>query len=188
MFLFTRCVKLQYLEIESKNALCRGILHSCLPCNVKFVSQLSLDNVSLLCTTYNFSIADFGEIKLTADDNLGDLQLGRVRQEYILDPDLRGILSWAVLDADKMIVYKDRELFLMTSVIYSEKFEVVGKRMQEVCTLSFSIFASSDSFQLKWLSSSRVSGELAFSDFSFSLVFSGRQNLVSNPHRNSQRF
>ena len=56
MFLFTRCVKLQYLEIESKNALCRGILLSCLPCNVKFVSQLSLDNVSLLCTTYNFSI------------------------------------------------------------------------------------------------------------------------------------
>ena len=42
--------------MESKNALCRGILHSCLPCNVKFVSQLSLDNVSLLCTTYNFSI------------------------------------------------------------------------------------------------------------------------------------
>ncbi|XP_067035698.1 uncharacterized protein [Acropora muricata] len=76
-------------------------------------------------------IADFGEIKLTTDDNLGDLQLGRVRQEYILDPDLREILSWAVLDADKMIVYKDRELFLMTSVIYSEKFEVVGKRMQE---------------------------------------------------------
>ena len=133
-------------------------------------------------------IADFGEIKLTADDNLGDLQLGRVRQEYILDPYLRGILSWAVLDADKMIFYKDRELFLMTSVIYSEKFEVVGKRMQEVCTLSFSIFASSDSFQLKWLSSSRVSGELAFSDFSFSLVFSGKQKLVSNPHRSSQRF
>ena len=133
-------------------------------------------------------IADFGEIKVTADDNLGDLQLGRVRQEYILDPDLRGILSWAVLDADKMIVYKDRELFLMTSVIYSEKFEVVGKRMQEVCTLSFSIFASSDSFQLKWLSTSRVSGELAFSDFSFSLVFSGKQKPVSNPHRSSQRF
>ena len=56
MFLFTRCVKLQYREMESKNALCRGILHSCLPCNVTFVSQLSLDNVSLLCTTYNFSI------------------------------------------------------------------------------------------------------------------------------------
>ena len=35
-----------------------------------------------------------------------------------------------------MIVYEDRELFLMTSVVYSENFEAVGKRMQEVCTLS----------------------------------------------------
>ena len=73
---------------------------------------------------------------MTADDNLGDLQLGRVRQEYILDPDLRGILSCAVLDADKMIPYQDQELFLITSVVYSEKFDVVGKRKQEVRTFS----------------------------------------------------
>ena len=73
---------------------------------------------------------------MTADDNLGDLQLGRVGQEYILDPDLREILSCAVLDAEKMIPYQDQELFLITSVVYSEKFEVVGKRKQEVCTLS----------------------------------------------------
>ena len=81
-------------------------------------------------------IAGVAEMKSTADDSLGDLQLGRVRQQYILDPDLRGILSCAVLDADKMTVYEDRELFLMTSVVYSENCEVVGKRMQEVCTLS----------------------------------------------------
>ena len=84
----------------------------------------------------DFDIARIGEIKLTADDNLGDLLLGRVRQEYILDPDLRGILSSAVLDADKMIAYQDHELFLITSVVYSEKFEVVGKREQKVCGLS----------------------------------------------------
>ena len=35
-----------------------------------------------------------------------------------------------------MIPYQDQELFLITSVVYSEKFEVVGKRKQEVCTLS----------------------------------------------------
>ena len=73
---------------------------------------------------------------MTADDNLGDLLLGRVGQKYILDPDLRGILSCAVLDADKMIPYQDQELFLITSVVYSEKYEVVGKRKQEVCTFS----------------------------------------------------
>ena len=35
-----------------------------------------------------------------------------------------------------MIPYQDQELFLITSVVYSEKLEVVGKRKQEVCTLS----------------------------------------------------
>ena len=82
------------------------------------------------------NIARVGEIKLTAGDKLGDLLLGKVRQEHILDPDLRGILSGAVLDADKMMDYQDHELLLMTSVVYIEKFEVVGKRKQEVCTLS----------------------------------------------------
>ena len=70
---------------------------------------------------------------MTGDDNLGDLLLGRVHERYILDPDLRGILSCAVLDADKMIAYQDHELLLITSVVYSEKFEVVGRRKQEVC-------------------------------------------------------
>ena len=84
----------------------------------------------------DIDLANIGEINLTADVNLGDLHLGRVGQKYILDLDLRKILSCAVLDADTMIPYQDEELLLITSVIYSEKFEVVGKRKQEVCTLS----------------------------------------------------
>ena len=84
----------------------------------------------------DFAIADVGETKLTVHVNLGDLQLGRVRQEYILDPDLRDILSLAVLDADKMTPYQDQELFLITSVVNSEKFEVVGERKKEVCAFS----------------------------------------------------
>ena len=56
-----------------------------------------------------------------------DFQLGRVGQKYILDPDLHGILSRGVLDADKMISYQDQDLFLITSVVYNEKFEVVVK-------------------------------------------------------------
>jgi len=54
-----------------------------------------------------------------------ELQLGRVGQKYVLDPDLRGILSRVVLDADKMIPYQDQELFLITSVVYTTKFQVV---------------------------------------------------------------
>ncbi|XP_067035750.1 uncharacterized protein [Acropora muricata] len=77
------------------------------------------------------NVSDVGEVKLTAADHLGDLLLGKLSEEYIEDPDLRGILACAVLDADKMIPYQHGELFLMTSVVYSEKFEVVGKRKQE---------------------------------------------------------
>ena len=67
-----------------------------------------------------------------------------------------------------MTLYQDQELFLMTSVVYREKFEVVGERMQRVCILSppslrmtsvyafISIFLSPDCYQLK-----RVSGESA---------------------------
>ena len=116
----------------------------------------------------DFDIPRVGEIRLTADDNMGDLLLGRVRQKYILDPDLRGILSRTVLDADKMIPYQDQELLLITSVVYSEKFEVVGERKLEVCTLSLASFwipfrvcfdfLSSGCFMLKWMASSRVGG------------------------------
>ena len=127
-------------------------------------------------------IGDIGEIKLMADDKLGDLQLGRIGQKYLSDPDLRRILSCAVLDADRMMPYQDQELLLITSVVYSEKFEVAGKRKREVCTLSLpslcmtfcvSYFISSHSFELKWLASSRVSGELVVNQFSFPLAFSG---------------
>ena len=58
---------------------------------------------------------------LTADCNPVELQLGRVGQKNILDPDLRGILSRVVLDANNMIPYQDQELFLITSVVYCEK-------------------------------------------------------------------
>ena len=89
------------------------------------------------------NVSDVGEVKLTAADHLGDLLLGKLSEEYIEDPDLRGILACAVLDADKMIPYQHGELFLMTSVVYSEKFEVVGKRKQEVCTFSpFSLWTT----------------------------------------------
>ena len=84
----------------------------------------------------DLDIADMGEIKLTNDVDLGDLELGRIGQKYILDPELHGILSRAVLDADKMIRYQDQELFLITSVVYSEKFEVVGQRRHTVCKFS----------------------------------------------------
>ena len=67
------------------------------------------------------------------NDDKGVLALGKLRQKYIDDPDLRGILANAELDADKMKSFAECDkLLLVTSVIYSEKFELKGERMQQV--------------------------------------------------------
>ena len=67
------------------------------------------------------------------NDDKRVLALGKLRQKYIDDPDLRGILANAELDADKMKSFAECDkLLLVTSVIYSEKFELKGERMQQV--------------------------------------------------------
>ncbi|XP_068708312.1 uncharacterized protein [Montipora foliosa] len=72
-----------------------------------------------------------GEISLTIDENLGDLQLGKISQEYISDSDLRKILESFDLDTNMMNPFQDQELLLVTSVVYSERFEVQGNRQQK---------------------------------------------------------
>ncbi|KAJ7394053.1 hypothetical protein OS493_003726 [Desmophyllum pertusum] len=57
--------------------------------------------------------------------------LGKLSQRYIDDPDLRGILTKAELDTNKMKAFEDQKLLLITSVIHSDKFELQGERMQE---------------------------------------------------------
>ena len=137
------------------------------------------------------NVAEIGRIKLTAYVDLGDLQLGRVGQKYILDPELREILSCAVLDAEKMIPYQDQELFLITSVVYSEKFELVGKRKQEVCTFSpplLWICVCFDFHIIRLFPAKMVVVTWHFNSFPFPLVFSGKEKFVSNHHRSSQKF
>ena len=71
-----------------------------------------------------------GTIKL--NDDQGVLKLGKISQEYIDDPDLREILAKTTLDANKMKNYEWDKLLLITSVIYSENFQLEGDRKQEV--------------------------------------------------------
>lgn len=68
-----------------------------------------------------------GTIKL--GDGQGDLKLGKLRQHYIEDADLRKILAETILDPNKMKNFDRHALLLITSVIYSEKFELKGKRL-----------------------------------------------------------
>ena len=97
----------------------------------------------LFCSSHKEVIVDVGEtgeITLTIDDNLGDLQLGKVSQEYISDPDLRKILTSFDLDTNKMSCLQGHELRLVTSVVYSERFEVQRNWKHEVVTFYCRIF------------------------------------------------
>ena len=73
-----------------------------------------------------------------SSDDQGVLQLGNLSQNYISDPDLRAILANADLDANKMRDFEDQELLLATSVIYSDKFVLRGKREQHAQVLILS--------------------------------------------------
>lgn len=71
-----------------------------------------------------------GTIRLSYDQ--GVLQLGKLSQKYIDDPDLREILTKISLDADKMSRFEEgHKLLLITEVIYSGKFELTGGKKSE---------------------------------------------------------
>jgi len=91
------------------------------------------------CCVPLFSKVEFGikaancasaSIKISED--LGFLDLGRIDQDYIKDPDLREILADTKLDIKKAEVFEDNKLRLITSVIYSERFEIKGNIKSEV--------------------------------------------------------
>ena len=78
---------------------------------------------------------DVGEAvrgNFVSTDDLGYLELGKVSQEYITDPDLRDILVQTALDYNKVNSFEDSKLLLITSVVYSEKLEVHGFVEQQV--------------------------------------------------------
>ena len=58
--------------------------------------------------------------------------LGRIDQEYIRDPDLREILAKTDIDNEKTGAFEGQQLSLIISVIFSERFEVKGKRRNKV--------------------------------------------------------
>ena len=85
---------------------------------------------------------DVGEAvkgKVVSIDDLGYLELGKVSQEYITDPDLRDILVQTALDYNKVNSFEDSKLLLITSVVYSEKLEVHGFVEEQVWKEPFRI-------------------------------------------------
>lgn len=78
-----------------------------------------------------FEAAKCVEAKIKLNEELGDLELGKIDQEYITDPDLRRLLADTELNINLMKDFKGYKLRLITKVIYSERFEVKGKREKE---------------------------------------------------------
>ena len=71
-------------------------------------------------------VGDCFQGSIRINDELGFLVLGKLDQEYICDADLREILANAELDRNKIPASKETQLRLITSVVYSERFEHKG--------------------------------------------------------------
>ena len=84
---------------------------------------------------FGVDISGAMEVTVKLHEDLGDLGLGKLSQKYITDPDIRGLLDNTALDVKKMKPYDEDELHLITSVIYSDKFELTRKRKREVFSL-----------------------------------------------------
>ena len=74
-------------------------------------------------------------VNVKTADVLGELELGKLDQEYFNDPDLRDLLDKTALDVTRMKTLEDQKLRLIYSVIYSEKFLLKGKREHKVFIL-----------------------------------------------------
>ncbi|PFX18906.1 hypothetical protein AWC38_SpisGene16707 [Stylophora pistillata] len=79
----------------------------------------------------SFEGLDTGGLELKLTDILGDVELGKLTEEYYVDADLRELLSLAVLDTDKMTPLEGHNLCLVTAVMYSAKFFLKGNRMHQ---------------------------------------------------------
>ena len=72
-------------------------------------------------------VADIVQGNLKISYKLGELELGKLDQEYFNDPVLEDILNESELDAEKMKRYENEELHLIYSVIYSDGFNLKAK-------------------------------------------------------------
>ena len=82
--------------------------------------------------TVKLEAGKFVKVNIKIADDLGELELGKLDQEFFRDPDLREILAKTTLDVDRMKVLEDQKLRLIYSVIYSERFLLKGHRQHEV--------------------------------------------------------
>lgn len=94
------------------------------------IYQINLKLCYLKPSSRQFGVDISGEMEVTVKlyEDLGDLGLGKLSQKYITDLDIRGLLYTTALDVRKIQPYDEDKLYLITSLIYSEKLELTGTR------------------------------------------------------------
>lgn len=103
-----------------------------------FTSDLTVVLVPPIGRNFEVGVeaADVVGATIKINENLGELDLGKIDEEYIMGPDMNAILAKTVLDGDQMESIRDKSLYLIHTVIYSERFELKGNRRQEVYYIS----------------------------------------------------
>ena len=101
---------------------------------IPYMLSIVIENVINICSyrEIGFKVADIEDGNVKISCNLGELELGKLDKEYFDDPDLESILQETELDIEKMRRFENEKLYLIYSVIYSERFELRGKRQNEV--------------------------------------------------------
>lgn len=102
----------------------------------KILTRAQLFFLLTSATDFGGDVSRFFEVTVKLDQDFGEIRLGRLTQQYITDPDIRGLLEKTTLDNNKIGTFED-DLLLITSVIKSEKFEVTGERISEVTAVIY---------------------------------------------------
>jgi len=119
----------KYVENGAQKAVCESISSKTQDETLSMKQKINMGSRS---NEFDIALAGYAGGNIKLDDEKGVLALGNLSQKYIDDPDLRGILANAELDASKMKSFAESDkLLLITSVIYSEKFELKGERMHQ---------------------------------------------------------
>ena len=77
-------------------------------------------------------VGAFANAKVKVNKEIGNLEMGKIHKVYVQEPGLRDILKLIELDSDKVKDIRGHKLRLITSVVYSERLKLRGKRFTEV--------------------------------------------------------
>ncbi|KAL9985268.1 hypothetical protein ACROYT_G007648 [Oculina patagonica] len=120
----------RYVEIGTKEAFLESVTSKITEEEISMKQKISMGTSS---REFHVEITNHvTEGTFNSNDHRGVLELGRLSQKCISDPDLRVLLANTVLNTNKLKGLEEEELLLATSVIYSDKFVLKGNRKHQI--------------------------------------------------------